>query len=499
MARLTRPILGVRIDPADWLAGGDVLAQLRDGRLWITLLAWVGLLAALGWSVLTLPPLPQLVVAVGVAVALFFFTRPEVALLVFFALRVPMDLLWWLPGSVGGLNMMEVFSGGVAALATALLYFELRRFSRHPAFVVFVPWVFVMGIAALRNLDVREGMEILARYLSPFVMMMLVTEFFDDDRRRRRLFSVITLLCVVPVAVSLYHLASGQMETYDIGGYNRLKGGYKNLHNHALAMMFIVTVGVFWLGRVRTVGPTLAFGALTLGAFVAHHFTFVRTSLLGLAVFAVVFLWLTRRIRALTVLTVVAVVAVATSATLQERLTDIVAFFQPDDGTGSREDLGSGRLGLWTVSMQEYLRHPMGDVVLGLGLGKHYQLTEAFFNMYAAAEEGYVDPHNDYLTLLYQMGPLSVLTYVAAQVQGVRYALKLRAITRDAWAWEFSAYVVALMAAATVCNGLSNAFVTRTTLGWYLWGLVGVIYGEYRATARRLEAERVAGVVRLGG
>ena len=40
-----------------------------------------------------------------------------------------------------------------------------------------------------------------------------------------------------------------------------------------------------------------------------------------------------------------------------------------------RGALGSGRLALWSVSFTEYLKHPFGEILLGLGLGKHSQLT----------------------------------------------------------------------------------------------------------------------------
>ena len=65
-------------------------------------------------SIFYLPALPQIIVLLAVLVTLYFFTQPEVSLLVFFALRMIFDLLWWIPGEVFGLNMLELFSGAVA-------------------------------------------------------------------------------------------------------------------------------------------------------------------------------------------------------------------------------------------------------------------------------------------------------------------------------------------------------------------------------------------------
>ncbi len=469
----------------------------RDVGQIIALAAGAVLMGVLFGSVLYLPWLPQLVVLVSMLVGLAFFTRPELSLLTFFGLRAVFDLLWWVPVNFIGLNVMELFSGACAGLALVLCYLELKRFNDHPAVAAFVPYLAVIIIGAFRNLDLREGLEILARYMSTFLFMFLITVFFDSARKRRQFFLVVSAVCAVPVLVSLYHLATGQMNTYTLDGYNRLIGGYKNLHNHALMMMFISTIGLFWLQHVRRISFTWIFALYALGALTCLYFTYVRTAMLGLAVGVVAFLFISGRQRALMFVGAAMVVAVLTSDTLQDRFADLALVFSSDIYESDREDLGSGRLALWTVSMGEFLKNPLGDLFLGLGLGKHTMLTKPLYSdHYFDPKVGYIDPHNDYLSLLYQMGPVAPISYIAMQIQVIRHGLKLKRLAEDPWARDFGCYMVAMCVTVFTTNFVSNAFVSRVTLGWYFWGLAGILFGESVAVEREhseREAAREAG------
>jgi len=445
------------------------------------------LFAVLLVSTMTLPPLPQVVVLVSLVVALFFFTKPEIALLTFFGLRLIIDLLWWVPVYVMSLNMMELFSGAVAGLAAILFYLELKRFNRHPAIVPFVPYLIVIGIAGFRNLDLREGMEIVARYLSTFLLMFLVSAFMDTTRKRIRMHVLFTVAAIVPISVSMWYLAQGRLEL-ELDGYDRLVGGYHNLHNHALMMMLFACVGVFWLLYTRKVGSTIFFGIYVLCACLALYFSYVRTAQLGLLMCVVVHLFLSKRHGLAVAMIGMVGVALLSSELLQDRFDDLFQFFQSGTFESQRRNLGSGRWALWSVSMTEYLKYPIGDIFLGLGLGRHRILTEPLYSAhYYDPSVGYIDPHNDYLSLMYQMGPTALICYVVFQLQVMRAGMDLRSIGRSPWAREFGTFMVALTCTVFLTNFLSNSFVSRVTLGWYYWGMAGLLFGEHLETQRVLE------------
>jgi len=453
-------------------------------------LAGALLVCLMTYSIIYLPPIPQVVMMLSLTAALFFFTRPELSVIIFFGGRAVIDMFWWIPVKVAGLNVMELFSGAVSGLALVLFYLEFKRFNKHPGIYAFIPFCAALAVAALRNLDVRQGAEILARYMSPFLMMFLVTAFCNTPYKRRRLFNIMTAVCGVPILISLYHLATGQMSEFSLDGYNRLVGGYANLHNHALMMLFIACLGSFWLMLRTRVTNTVLWGLYVGGALMCLYFTYVRTVLVGLVAFGAVYLWVTRRRNLLIGLIIVGGLFGLTNATIQDRLSDIILFLTGNvEQSADRWSVGSGRLSLWTVSFTEYMRKPLGDILLGLGLGKHRLLTESLYSVhYYAPSVGYVDPHNDYLSMLYQMGPIALAAYLAAQIQVIRYGFMARNHPdADAWTRELGAWVIGLSAAVTVTNFVSNAFVSRTTPGWYFWGIAGLLYGEVADLKRRAE------------
>ena len=440
------------------------------------------LFVVLAGAVMVLPPAAQIAMVIGAVGVVAFFLRPADLLLTFFLGRVLLDLMWWIPGRVGSLNLMELFTGGVSALAGILVALELRKHARHPCLPAIVPYVVVLAFGGLRNLELRSAAEIMVRYFSPILILLLMTSLMDTRARRRRVVLSLAAVSAIPIVVSLYFLASGQMSSYVLAGYARLKGGYQNLHSHALMMLCIAAMGLFHLHRAwltRNQRGLLLFGAYVLGAFVCLYFTYVRTAQLALVTCAAVYLLVTKRTRLLVAGGVVGLALVLGSETIQDRFKDLVLFFFPDDSVLARRKLGSGRMTIWTAAVSEYFRSPIGDIIFGLGIGKHWLLTRGAFNPYAIAAGGYVDPHSDYLTMTFQVGPIATLSYMAMQLQAVRAGIWVSRRSPDPLLRGWGAFTVGIIAGATVANMVSNAFINRVTVAWVLWGSAGVTFAEY--------------------
>lgn len=433
-------------------------------------------------SVMTLPPAAQLAMVLGAVGVVAFFLRPADMLLAFFLGRIVLDLLWWIPGRVGSLNLMELFTGGVSALAGLLVALELRKHARHPCLPAIIPLVVVLAFGGLRNLELRSAAEIMVRYLSPILILLLMSTQMDTRVRRRRVILLLVAVAGIPIVVSLIYLARGQMNSYVLAGYARLKGGYQNLHSHALMMLCIAAMGLFHLNRAwnaRDQRRLVVFALYVLGAFVCLYFTYVRTAQLALVTCAGVYLLVTRRTRLLLVGVACGLLVVLGSETIQDRFKDLVLFFFPDDSVLARAKLGSGRMTIWTAAVTAYFEAPLGDILFGLGIGKHWLLTRGAFNPYAVVAGGYVDPHSDYLTMTFQVGPIATASYIAMQLQTVRAGIAVHRRSPDPLLREWGAFTVALMAGATVANLVSNAFINRVTVAWVLWGSAGITFGEY--------------------
>jgi hypothetical protein len=161
------------------------------------------------FAVILLPPAATVGIVAGVLAATFFFARPAWSILLIFAGRVVIDLLWSVGGAVGGLNLLELYGGGVAALAAAYFFIELRRVERQAGFTPLMVYFAVLVLAAVRSLNVRDAAEILAKYISPLLLMFLVASLVNTDLLRRRFLQLITAAGLVSLSLSVYHLATG--------------------------------------------------------------------------------------------------------------------------------------------------------------------------------------------------------------------------------------------------------------------------------------------------
>jgi hypothetical protein len=419
------------------------------------------------WSILlfavfSLPAIAALTVPVGLGLAAFLFRRPAVGLLAILVARVLVDLLWWTPGALFGLNLMEAFSGGVAAIAIALVARDPAAAARHPFFLPFVPFVGVLTLAAVRAGDPRNAAEIAARFLSPALLLFLVSAHLER-RHVHALLRLLALAAILPIALGFYHLAHGQMNEMTLSGYARLRGAYANIHNHAHAMALFAAVGAYHLRRIS--GWKRIFPAVFIAAAITLlGLTYVRTALVGLVVFSLVFLLLERQWKIAAIAFFALTAAVTGSAVLQDRFADIATLLTADPAEADTGKIGSGRISLWTEAFASWASQSPLDLVAGVGLDRQRTL-----NHHA------LDAHNDYLSLLFQLGPAGLATFLVFHALVVHTAWSLRR-SPDPDTQAFAHFAIALTAMVVVDNFLSNSYINRVHIAWLYWALCGAVF-----------------------
>lgn len=461
------------------------------GRVDSATLATVGgflLAGALAAGIVTVSPVLTLAVTAGLAGVLFFLIRPAETLIAAIVFRVFLDILWWVPFNVGGLNLSQIFSGGVFVLLAVIVFVRMRDLRHHPVTGWALGMLALLVLATMRAIDLAADVDILVRYFTAPLMLLATAVVFDRADQRRWLIRLVTLAAIVPVAYSMYRLATG-MSGYVLHGYVRLLGGYKNIHNHALVMMCFAMLFLGWTEVVERRWVRLSLYGLVGACLVAIYFTYTRTGMLGVAVSIVAYFAALRRFRLVGTLLLVGAILVLLDPEVQDRFSDITVFFDPDADKTQMRSLGSGRWGLWSWSMAEYTSRSWAEMLFGLGLGGHRLTTldwsRAFHRMGLT-----LDPHNDYLLFLYQMGPLGVVVYLGMVWGVVRAALLVLRNGEDRWSRGFAASMIGLSVGVFVTNGVSNSFIHRSAPGWYYWSLAGVIVAEAIAVRHRLVAAR---------
>lgn len=450
------------------------------------------LLLVLTLGVVKLSPVYVIGALLGLIGTVFFFARPEIGLYVYFGFRILADILWWVPVSFGGFSALEALSGGFTLLAAVLFYLELRRVERHPVFGALLLYILVLTLSAIRASDARDGAEIIARYMSPFLMMFIVTALFRDPQGWRRVMGIFAWVGGIPVLISLYHLATGQMGGVSLAGINRLLGGYENLHNHAHAMLVLAAVYAFWFFEIPRGRLKWLAGAAMSAALLCLYLSYVRTALLGFAVFIFVFALVERRWTLLGSFVLAGSVLLVVSQTMRDRFSDLLLVFDNDPTQIDYARLGSGRMGVWTSSMEHFLKQPVMDLVLGAGLGGHWAMVQDYLDQFRSSRGGTLGPHNDYLALLYQLGPVSVFCYLMMQVEIVLYAVRLRAQTTDRFIRTFTAYATSMSCVVFVTNMISQSFLTHVTAAMVAWVSAGLLFAMVQHVRHQREPEAKA-------
>ena len=326
----------------------------------------VGLHLVSAYAVMTFPLAVSVALPLGLLGAYAVLTNPGEAFIAALVGRLVVDLLWWLEGAFG-LGVMEMYSGAVLVLLSGLALLRVEEVRRHFYAVGLLGWVALVLLAATQTQDLRQMLEQMARTVSPVLFMLLATVTIRSQERRRVTLGLMGGIGALAIGVGYFHYSAGQMDEILLDGYHRLRGGYTNIHNHAHAMSLFVTLAVLgyftstsW--RVKTVAAL--YGVAALGLL---YLTYVRTPVVGIAAFLLVFLSLNRRWGLLGLLVGVAVV-LSGYTVFQDRFGELLGLFTQTESVDT-EQVGSGRIAMWTSSMSEFVREPPFVILFGAGFG----------------------------------------------------------------------------------------------------------------------------------
>jgi len=442
------------------------------------------LLVLLAGVMFLVPPMHVAVTVALILTVLYFFTRPMFALFSVFCARAILDLLWWIPGTIAGLNMLQLFSAAVFVLVATQLFLDLKRAQRHPCFQLALVYMLLIAMGALRSKNLLGNIDNVVRYTVPIILFFMVSIHFDSRKLRKSLLFIVAAIGIIPLLLSLYHMGSGQMNQFTLHGYTRLLGAYKNLHNMALMTLFFVTIWTFWFLYVKSRLKRIVLLILMVLGTIALYKSYIRTGVLGLVVFMGCIPLLQGRYRVLAGAAGAAALMITFSPEIQDRFSDLLLVFDSDNIMLDKRALGSGRWGIWTMSMKEFLDRPTYEIILGPGLGEHRVMTMDWVKMFHKNIVE-LDPHNDMLLLLYQIGPIGVGVYLAMQWKVFSIARKMWKMPEaDRFAKTLAIYTAAMTVMVFTANIVSNSFIHRTSPGWYYWCIAGLMIAEYASLRR---------------
>jgi hypothetical protein len=358
--------------------------------------------------------IPALLAVVGGIYVLLFVLQPGVAVLVYAATRPVVDSFVHL--HVGHLSAGQLWGGGLIVVCLAYLAFIPVRLRESSGAI---PAVFLLVFAALTFWRPHHSVALaLGLKLASWLLLVLAVERISQTSTSQRLSyragyagAILILIAIAVAAARHRYGAAYYAEEFSNGSdeFSSVAQAPVGLTEFAvMALPFVLYAGM--RTRYRTFSGILA-GALG----VAIVLSFVRTTLLGLAVMLVAYGLFALRRRSVRPAALISVI-LALGATLAAvfvvgskialRFSDLGYLAH---GGANRELAGSGRIYLWAKLLHAGW-HSLGTILIGRGAGASIDLTiNDHLNKYGP---GGVWSHNDLLETFVTGGLLLALAYL---------------------------------------------------------------------------------------
>jgi len=398
------------------------------------------------------PLAPLVLVLLTGAVGVFVF-RPRFFVLACLFLRASLDIT-----KDGGAIYLSESIQITAALLLSLLVVVLGIFHilAHRVRVWRIPLVPVLSVFLAVSLlnclateDLLSSLMEWMRFLSTFVLYILVSELVRTRDDAVRVASAIMLSALVPVAVGLYQILenAGQYIT----GFVRANGTFVHPNPFAFYLIIVLSLLLNFL-FAGAANPFSRFrgrmALLALPAAVCLVFTYTRTAWIGIFILFF-FIVVARDRRLLWGFGALGLVFFA-AGPLRQRFSDLMTSFNSV----------THRFYIWKSGLEKLPRYP----VLGRGLAS-FELLDP-----------YGEPaHNDALRILFELGIVGVLVYVAL---GVELTARLwRLFRRDLGPVGNALARAAVSSLAVfILASLTGNIFFRPALQWYFWALAALVF-----------------------
>lgn len=321
--------------------------------------------------------------------------------------------------------------------------------------VGFAAWCITVYVAYIEMANVRE----LARLIIPVITYTLARNILIDIADYKKMLRWMLAGLSVPIFLSTaLILAGGGMENtradYFTGTF-RWQGVYAGSHSMGHNATFFLMVAAIYVGvfgknglegqgadswPVRIILLTTAIAALfCLGM------SQVRTALLGLTTFVVVYLYFRNRKALFLFIGVSAVAVVLLFPVIKPYVAPELVM--AEKGQGDLTYIGSGRFYIWATALTEFTNLPLDQKIAGFGIGRHLTVF---------GDE--LVSHNDYMDLLLRTGIVGLLLYLLRELLFLKAIFGVQAV-------RVRQLFFCLFAAVVVMNMVSVSYIGRFGLG----------------------------------
>ncbi len=365
-----------------------------------------------------------------------------------------------LPGTSVSVAHVGTLAVMVLCVAVAVRW---RKNPRTGMWALCAGWLVLLLLGTLRA-DAASATIVGLRYASGVVLGMAVAATWTQVHWRVWPMAML-VAALFPVGLSLMMLPGEHwVELHDAW---RFIGPYSVLHAMAMAMAVTAAVGIGVAANSQR--PVLARGfglALGLSALIPLAASATRSGVVFVGTAVLVTAAFQRRWRLLAVLALGAVLGVVAVPGLRVRMAELVLALGGQAPERGWEWLGTGRVAIWTRSWAAFSELPLMDRILGTGLAGYETFWKA------------KEPHSEYLSLMYQFGPMGPLLFIMTGVSAITASIREQRVGRPA---TERALFVGLVVATLVTSLVGSTLLVRLVVSWVFWVAVGVLLSRSAA------------------
>lgn len=375
------------------------------------------------------------------------FLRPIVTI------RIPFEL--------AGLNLLELFSIVISCCLILAILINMHNIRIN----ILSFFIVIFSLYCLLSIAWGSSIRDVARMILPFVIFFAIQALVTDQNKMKNLITLMILgyaVLIIANVVEVGILKSGSLfkvyET-DLMRYGGLTSGS---HSLAHSMFIFSVVFIFYrtqITKTSTVITILSF-ILLLMSFYCIYKTYTRTVYIGLFMFWGIYLWGTNKKYFLTLIGAAAIAFILLQSQFSVLFWDVTHAVEEK----KYEKAGSGRISIWSDTLEVFNDFSIDEMIVGLGLG--HEKTSTF-----KREKFFVaQTHNDYLGLLITTGALGLIFYLSIMMIYFLSAVFFNGDTRLKY------LSIAFIVSALAMNMGSNSYVSRVELAQLFWLFAGLFY-----------------------
>lgn len=356
---------------------------------------------------------------------------------------------------------------GLVAIANTFSGKRKNLVSLEVIFCIFIIWCLCVAFMYYNEADFK----ILVKWILPLFTYLIFRRAFIDRLGYWKSLKWVLIGYSLPVTYSAILMAGGSgLWVVDYWtGLERYSGAYSGPHemSHSIALFIMTTFIYVNLNRIKKYVPPnkwfyifLAF--LMVLAFYCVFKGYVRTTYVGLGIFFLTWLFFKSKVKF--ILGIMAMLIVFT--VVVDFSTIFGGVSKVASGTGSIEDVGSGRPYIWKRNLELFAMKPFDRQLAGIGIG-NFERTPTW-NETINPDSKIWNSHNDYLETLFEVGAIGLIIVIMMYFAMYRSVMRIKGQERYLF--------IALLNAVVVMNFLSNSYISRFAIAQLFY--IIIVYAE---------------------